>query len=76
MAYADIRTRPSPASLGGALFINGLMVLGIIFAAPHVADKVADSPTLIDFIPQPPPKPDTTVWHGRLRAKEQKSPHA
>ncbi len=61
MAYADIRTRPSPASLGGALFINGLMVLGIIFAAPHVADKVADSPTLIDFIPQPPPKPDPAV---------------
>jgi periplasmic protein TonB len=61
MAYADLKTRPSAASLGGALFINGLMVLGIIFAAPHVTGEVADGPTLVDFIPQPPPKPDPAI---------------
>jgi periplasmic protein TonB len=61
MAYADLKTRPSAASLGGALFVNGLMVLGIIFAAPHVTGEVADGPTLIDFIPQPPPKPDPAI---------------
>jgi periplasmic protein TonB len=61
MAYADLKPRPSAASLGGALFINGLMVLGIIFAAPHVTGEVADRPTLVDFIPQPPPKPDPTI---------------
>jgi periplasmic protein TonB len=61
MAYADLKTRPSAASLGGALFINGLMVLGIIFAAPHVTGEVAGGPMLIDFIPQPPPKPDPAI---------------
>jgi periplasmic protein TonB len=61
MAYADIKARPSPASLGGAFIVNGLMVLGIIFAAPHVTSEVADGPTLVDFIPQPPPKPDPAI---------------
>jgi periplasmic protein TonB len=61
MAYADIKNRPSPASLSGAFLINGLMVLGIIFAAPHVTNEAADGPTLVDFIPQPPPKPDLAI---------------
>lgn len=35
------------------------------------SDMRHDSPTC-----QPLQQPDTTAWHGRLRAKEQKSPHA
>jgi periplasmic protein TonB len=61
MAYADIKNRPSPASLGGAVLVNGLILLGIIFAAPHVTGELADSPTLVKFIPQPPPKPDPVM---------------
>lgn len=40
MAYLDkTRTRPSATSIGGALAINGLMIAGIIFAAPDILPK-------------------------------------
>lgn len=58
MAYADINTRPSPTSLGGAFIINGLMIAGIIFAGPEISGIVKQRPTLIDFInPKLPPEP-------------------
>ena len=41
MAYTDTRGRPSKTSIGGAIAINGLMIAGIIFAAP-------------DILPEPP----------------------
>jgi protein TonB len=60
MAYADIKTRPSPISLGGAFIINGVLIAGIIFAGPEISGIVADKPTIIDFInPSPPPEPTT-----------------
>ena len=59
MAYADIKNRPSPASLGSAFIINGLMIMGIIFAAPNIVGDPADVPTTIEFIT--PPKPDTMI---------------
>jgi periplasmic protein TonB len=58
MAYADIKNRPSPASLGSALIINGLMIAGIIFAAPNILGDPADVPTAVKFITLPVPKPD------------------
>ena len=37
MAYADEKTRPNRASIGGTLLVNGLMVTGIILAVPDVS---------------------------------------
>ena len=56
MAYADIKSRPSPVSLGSAFIINGLMIVGIIFAAPNIVGDSADAPMIISLIP-PPPSP-------------------
>lgn len=67
MAYADIKPRPSPASFGGALLLNGMMVLGIIFAAPHVTDQPADGPMMVKLIPQPPPKPDPETQNPKAK---------
>jgi periplasmic protein TonB len=61
MAYADTKTRPSPASLGGAFIINGLMIAGIIFAAPHITGDAPDAPTMIEFITPPALKPDPVI---------------
>jgi periplasmic protein TonB len=61
MAYTDTKTRPSPASLGGAFIINGLMIAGIIFAAPHITGDAPDVPTIIEFITPPAPKPDPAI---------------
>jgi periplasmic protein TonB len=61
MAYTDTKTRPSPASLGGAFMINGLMIAGIIFAAPHITGDAPDAPTMIEFITPPAPKPDPVI---------------
>jgi periplasmic protein TonB len=61
MAYTDTKTRPNPASLGGAFFINGLMIAGIIFAAPHITGDAPDAPTMIEFINPAPPKPDPVI---------------
>jgi periplasmic protein TonB len=66
MAYADIKTRPSPASLGGAFIINGLMIAGIIFAAPNIVGDPADAPTIVEFI-TPPPKPDPVVAQPKTK---------
>lgn len=61
MAYADIKNRPSPISLGSAFIINGLMITGIIFAAPDIIGDPADVPTIVEFITPPKPKPDQVV---------------
>ena len=60
MAYADIKNRPSPTSLGSAIIVNGLIVAGIIFAAPNIIDDPADVPTIVEII-TPPQKPDPEV---------------
>ncbi len=60
MAYADIKNRPSPVSLGSAFIINGLMVVGIIFAAPDIVGDPVDVPTMIEFL-TPPPPPDQVL---------------
>jgi periplasmic protein TonB len=67
MAYADIKTRPSPTSLGSALIINGLMIAGIIFAAPNIIGDASDKPTIVDFIRQPPAKPDPAIEKPKVK---------
>lgn len=65
MAYADIKNRPSPVSLGSAFMINGLLITGIIFAAPNIVGDPADVPTTIEFIT--PPKPDTMIEKQKVQ---------
>lgn len=65
MAYADIKTRPSPVSLGSAFMINGLLITGIIFAAPNIVDDPADVPTTIEFIASP--KPETMIEKQKVK---------
>jgi periplasmic protein TonB len=58
MAYADInQLRPTPKGLVGAVFINGLLLVGIAFIAPNVMKEGPQKgTTLIDiFTPPPPP---------------------
>jgi protein TonB len=61
MAYVDTKNRPSPASFGSALALNGLMIVGIIFAAPDVIPALADKPIEIEFLSPLQPKPDPVI---------------
>lgn len=61
MAYTDITSRPSQVSLGAALCINGLIIVGIIFAAPDVAGEQGYISTAIKFITPPEAKPDPVL---------------
>lgn len=65
MAYADIKNRPSPVSLGSAFIINGLIIAGVIFAAPNIVGDPADVPTTIEFIAQS--KPETVVEKQKVQ---------
>ena len=73
MAYLDNgRSRPSATSIGGALAINGLMIAGIVFAAPDILPPInwttlTAYPVDPDPAP-PPPSPEQPV--------EQKRDHA
>ena len=61
MAYSDGRAsaRPNPASIGGAILINGMMIAGIIMLKPDIIPD--DSPVSIVLRPltqpAPPPRP-------------------
>jgi periplasmic protein TonB len=61
MAYTDQKARPSPMSLGSAFIVNGLMIAGIIFAAPNIIGDPTDTPTIVEIITPPPPKPDPVI---------------
>ena len=61
MAYADTKTRPNRASIGGALFVNGLMVTGIILAVPDVSPINIIHTKLIRILtPEAPTTPKPT----------------
>lgn len=55
MAYIDTRGRPSKTSIGGAIAINGLMIAGIVFAAPDILPPPLQPPTTIIDIFKPKP---------------------
>ena len=57
MAYVDTNSRPSGASISGALLINGLIVTGIIFAVPDSVPELLN-PIKIFTIPQSVPPHD------------------
>lgn len=63
MAYLDKgQLRPNATSIGGALAINGLMIAGIIFAAPDMLPK--EPWKIIDTYwvqPEPVPTPPTEI---------------
>ena len=64
MAYADEKTRPNRASIGGTLFVNGLMVTGIILAVPDVSPIKIIHTTLIPILtPKTPTPTKPTVKH-------------
>lgn len=68
MAYTDTRGRASKTSIGGAIAINGLMIAGIIFAAPDILPPDMTRMTLIDILqPKPvtPIEPQKPVDHPR-----------
>lgn len=68
MAYVDTKNRPSPASFGSALALNGLMIVGIIFAAPDVIPALADKPIEIEFLSPLQAKPDPIVEKPKDKA--------
>lgn len=57
MAYTDTRGRTSKSSISAAVAINGLMIAGIIFAAPDILPPDARRITLIDILQPKPPEP-------------------
>lgn len=60
MAYTDTRGRPSGASIGAALAINGLMIAGIIFAAPNVVQEFTGITQIIPIQTKPIDEPPET----------------
>lgn len=72
--YADRhagRSRFRPASLGASLLINGAVLLGLTYAAPHVVGTHSEplSIRLIPLPPTPPPDPKPQP-HPRSVARE------
>lgn len=75
MAYADEKTRPNRASIGGTLFVNGLMVTGIILAVPDVSPIKIIHTTLIPILtPKTPTPTKPTVKHQAPSAKPTPTP--
>lgn len=60
MAYTDTRARPSGTSIGAAVAINGLMIAGIIFAAPDVLPKIPPITQIIPILTKPIDEPPET----------------
>ncbi|NIJ21231.1 protein TonB [Sphingomonas naasensis] len=60
--YAEHRYAPAQSravSLGGALLINGALIAGLIFSAPHVISKGPEGGIkVIDIFDPPAPPPD------------------
>jgi periplasmic protein TonB len=54
MAYTDTTQTVRPAGLAIATLINGAALLGLVFAAPQIVDKIRDKPIIIETI-QPDP---------------------
>lgn len=59
MGYADTNVRPNGKSIGGAVLANGLLITGIMLAAPKVIPETFKPITIIriDPIASPPPPP-------------------
>lgn len=75
MAYADEKTRPNRASIGGTLFVNGLMVTGIILAVPDVSPIKIIHTTLIPILtPKTPTPTKPMVKHQAPSAKPTPTP--
>ncbi len=54
MAYTDTHQTVRPAGLAIATLINGGALLGLVFAAPEIVDRIRDKPIIIETI-QPDP---------------------
>lgn len=70
MAYADTNLRPNRASIGGALFVNGLLVTGIILAVPDVSPINIIHTRLIPILaPEVQPPSEPIIKHRAPAAK-------
>lgn len=70
MAYADTNLRPNRASIGGALFVNGLMATGIILAVPDVSPINIIHTRLIPILaPEVRPSDEPIIKHHTPAAK-------
>ena len=75
MAYADTKTRPNRASIGGALFVNGLMVTGIILAVPDVSPiNIIQTKLIRSLTPEAPTTPKPMVKHQAPSARPTPAP--
>jgi periplasmic protein TonB len=74
MAYTDTTQTVRPAGLAIATLINGAALLGLVFAAPEIADRIKDGPLIIETIPPDPI--EVPVKHERQTKKAETPPPA
>jgi periplasmic protein TonB len=54
MAYTDTQSSVQPGGIAIATLINGAALLGLVFAAPEIVDRIRDTPIIIETIPPDP----------------------